>query len=199
MDIFRPFRRCFACGGRKDLDRLHNGTIYSEHWRYFHRSCLSGVLRYPESFDSNVVDKGIEIEGLIRDQEERRRRALEGRRQQLDEARLRYHRLQQTRHMNADLVELPQSATTTAQSSIGRNAAAIQNINNEPIIVNCTMNLESFKSKVSDSQPETPMGKPVPPNSRYDLLRGKPQWPEGRTIKEADEWKGGNESTRDSE
>lgn len=189
MDIFRPFRRCFACGGRKNLDRLHNGTIYDEHWRYFHRSCLSEVLHSPESFEPNVVDMGIEIEGLIRDQEERRRRSLEGRRQQLNEARLRYHRLQAPRHMNADIIELLQSSTTTTQSR-----AAIQNINSEPVVINCTMNLEPFKSKVSDSQPETPTGKPVPPNSRYDLLKGKPQWPEGRTIKEADEWKGGNES-----
>lgn len=96
MDLFKPFRRCFSCGGKStsdrrvppgELKRVHNGTIYDEHWRYYHESCLWEVLRNPENYSKTVVDQALEIESILRDEESRRQNELTQRRSQLNRAR----------------------------------------------------------------------------------------------------------------
>jgi len=104
------------------------------------------------------VDIALEIDGLIRDQEEHRRRELEGRHQQLDEAR-RWRLLQERTPRQFNEVTRKRDGIFACTDS----HAALQNIQNEPIVVNCTMNLEPFKSKVLDSRPETPIGTPMSP------------------------------------
>jgi len=68
FDVFRVFKKCFFCKGRKNLKRVvHPG--YEVTFTYYHQDCLEKVVANASSYPG-FVDSAIQITDRIREDNE---------------------------------------------------------------------------------------------------------------------------------